>query len=154
MKTAVKDGERDVVLDDTLEFLQTLWALDHGLQTVSKRMKGELGLTGLQRLVLRILGRNPRLSAGELARTLHLHPSTLTGVLKRLQRQKLLQRRVDTGDRRRALLEVTAAGHALLSRRAGTVEHAVSLLLSQSPSGRIATARGVLDQLLQLLTRD
>jgi len=108
----------------------------------------------LQRLVLRILGRNPRLSAGELARTLHLHPSTLTGVLKRLQRQKLLQRRVDTGDRRRALLEVTAAGHALLSRRAGTVEHAVSLLLSQSPSGRIATARGVLDQLLQLLTRD
>ena len=74
----MKTGERDVVLDETLEFLQALWALDHGLQTVSKRMKGELGLTGLQRLVLRILGRNPRLSAGELSRTLHLHPSTLT----------------------------------------------------------------------------
>ena len=149
----MKTGERDVVLDETLEFLQALWALDHGLQTVSKRMKGELGLTGLQRLVLRILGRNPRLSAGELARALHLHPSTLTGVLERLQRQKLVQRKVDTGDRRRALFEVTPAGTALLARRAGTVEHAVSLLLSRETAGRIATVRGVLDQLLVLLTR-
>lgn len=149
----MKTGERDVVLDDTLEFLQALWALDHGLQTVSKRMKGELGLTGLQRLVLRILGRNPRLSAGELARTLHLHPSTLTGVLERLQKQKLVQRKVDAGDRRRALFEVTGTGHSLLARRAGTVEHAVAQLLSQEPAGRIATVRVVLEQLLSLLTR-
>ncbi len=147
----MKNDEREVVLDESLEFLQALWALDHGLQTVSKRMKGQLGLTGLQRLVLRILGRNPRLSAGELARTLHLHPSTLTGVLDRLQRQKLLQRKADAGDRRRALFQVTAAGNALLLRRSGTVEHAVSQLLQQAPPGRIAAARAVLDQLVSLL---
>src|SRR5690349_15368830 len=106
--------------------MQVLWRLDHELQTVSKRTQGELGLTGLQRLVLRIVGKNPRISAGDLAKTLHLHPSTLTGVLDRLEGQKLLSRSVDKIDRRRALFKVTAAGTALMARRSGTVEHSVA----------------------------
>jgi MarR family transcriptional regulator, organic hydroperoxide resistance regulator len=147
--------EREVVLDDTLEFMQVLWRLDHELQRVSKgmRLQSELGITALQRLVLRIVGKNPRLSAGDLARTLHLHPSTLTGVLDRLERQRLLSRQVDKGDRRRALFRVTPAGTALLSRRAGTVEHSVSQLLAQEPEGRIAAVRVVLDELVSILTR-
>jgi MarR family transcriptional regulator, organic hydroperoxide resistance regulator len=145
--------ERAVVLDDTLEFMQVIWRLDHELQTVSKRMQSELGLTGLQRLVLRIVGRNPRISAGDLARTLHLHPSTLTGVLARLEEQKFLRRGADKEDRRRALFSITAAGTALLTRRAGTVEHSVTQLLAQEPEGRIATVRVVLDELVTILTR-
>ena len=144
---------REVVLDETLEFMQVLWRLDHGLQTVSKRMQSELGLTGLQRLVLRIVGRNARIAAGDLARTLHLHPSTLTGVLDRLERQKLLRRSVDPEDRRRALFQVTATGSALLARRSGTVEHSVAQLLQREPRGRIATVRVVLDELVSILSQ-
>ncbi|MDP1826456.1 MAG: MarR family transcriptional regulator [Archangium sp.] len=145
--------EREIVLDETLEFMQVLWRLDHELQTVSKRMQAELGLTGVQRLVLRIVGKNPRLSAGDLARTLHLHPSTLTGVLERLERQKLLRRTPDPRDGRRALFQITAAGQTLLARRAGTVEHAVAQLLEQEPGGRIAAVRVVLDELVSILGR-
>jgi DNA-binding MarR family transcriptional regulator len=145
--------ERQIALDDTLEFMQVLWRLDHELQTVSKRMQAQLGLTGLQRLVLRIVGKNPRLSAGDLARTLHVHPSTLTGVLGRLERQKVLRRTPDPGDGRRALFELTAAGQTLLGRRAGTVEHAVAHLLEQEPGGRIALVRVVLDELVAILGR-
>ncbi|MDP3158201.1 MAG: MarR family transcriptional regulator [Archangium sp.] len=145
--------EQDVRLDDTLAFLQVIWRLDHELQTVSKRMQSELGLTGLQRLVLRLVGKNPGISAGHLARTLHLHPSTLTGVLDRLEGQKLLRRTVDKEDRRRALFRITAAGSTLLSRRGGTVEHAVTRLLAQEPEGRIATVRVVLDELVSILGR-
>lgn len=142
---------REIELDETLEFMQVLWRLDHELQTVSKRMQGELGLTGLQRLVLRIVGKNPRISAGDLAKTLHLHPSTLTGVLDRLELQKLLSRSVDKGDRRRALFKVTAPGAAVLARKTGTVEHSVAQLLEQEPEGRIATVRVVLDELVSIL---
>ena len=145
--------EHDVRLDDTLAFLQVIWRLDHELQTVSKRMQAELGVTGLQRLVLRLVGKNPGISAGHLARTLHLHPSTLTGVLDRLEGQKLLRRTVDKADRRRALLRITAAGTTLLARRGGTVEQAVARLLEQEPEGRIATVRVVLDELVTILGR-
>ena len=55
-------------LDPTLDFMRLLWSIEHGLHKRSKRMKAEIGLTGPQRLVLRIVSRFPGLSAGELAR--------------------------------------------------------------------------------------
>ena len=71
-------------LDPVLDFLRLLWSIEHGLQRVSKRMEAELGITGPQRLVLRVVGRFPGLSAGELAHIVRLHPITITGILKRL----------------------------------------------------------------------
>ena len=50
-----------------------------------KRMEQRSGVTGPQRLVLRVVGLFPGISAGALARLLHVHPSTLTGVLHRLR---------------------------------------------------------------------
>src|SRR5438132_8459125 len=35
------------------------------------------------RLVMRIVGRFPGIAAGRVAQILHVHPSTLTGILKR-----------------------------------------------------------------------
>ena len=67
------------------QVLRLIWALDHALQRRSKRMEATLGVTGPQRLVIRIVGRFPGAPAGLLSEILHIHPSTLTGILKRLQ---------------------------------------------------------------------
>ncbi|MGH9409800.1 MAG: MarR family winged helix-turn-helix transcriptional regulator, partial [Vicinamibacterales bacterium] len=77
-------------LPPVLRFMQVLWAVVHGIERASKRMGGEIGITGPQRLVLRIVGLSPGVSAGALAATLHVHPSTLTGVVQRLEAQRLL----------------------------------------------------------------
>lgn len=143
----------DVRLDGALDFLQALWALDHALQSASKRMERELGLTGPQRLVLRIVAANPRIGAGPLARTLHLHPSTLTGVLRRLEAQRLLKRLDDPADARRALFTITPQGARLVERKARTVESAVSQLLRARATGQIATVRAVLADLTHTLAR-
>lgn len=71
-------------LGETLAFMQLLWAVTHGLESTSKRMHAQLGVTGPQRLVLRIVGHHGRISAGALADVLHIHPSSLTGMLQRL----------------------------------------------------------------------
>jgi len=54
------------------------WAIDHGLQLTSRRMSVALGVTGLQRLVIRLVGKFPGISAGQVATILHLDPSTVT----------------------------------------------------------------------------
>src|SRR6266540_480401 len=95
-------------LGPVLEFMRALWALDHALQSASKRMESRLGITAPQRLVVRIVGRFPGISAGEVAEILHVHPSTLTGVLKRLEGRGFVARRADPRDARRALLGLTA----------------------------------------------
>src|SRR5205814_10660337 len=89
------DDQREPPLGAVLDFMRLLWAVDHALQSASKRMESSFGLTGPQRLVVRIVGRFPGIAAGRIADILHVHPSTLTGVLKRLESRAVLQRRPD-----------------------------------------------------------
>jgi MarR family transcriptional regulator, organic hydroperoxide resistance regulator len=132
-------------LDDGLNFMRLLWALDHALQRASKRMAATLGLTGPQRLVVRIVGRFPGIPAGHLAALLHVHPSTLTGVLSRLERQLLIRRRPDPRDGRRVLLGLTARGRSFDVETEGTIEEAIrEALVSVDPS-KLVAAREVLD---------
>lgn len=137
-------GESPVKLGEVLEFMRLLWAVDHGLQMVSKRMRTELGLTGPQRLVVRIVGRRPGISAGEVARVLHVHPSTLTGVLRRLQAAGTLERAEDPTDARRALLKLTSKGRQIDEIRTGTVESVVRRVLGRIEDKDVQAASRVL----------
>jgi DNA-binding MarR family transcriptional regulator len=139
-------------LGPVLDFLRLLWAVDHALQSGSKRMESSLGVTGPQRLVLRIVGRFPGISAGELAQILHVHPSTLTGVLRRLQARALLQRRADPNDARRALFTLSAKGRKLDSLQTGTVEAAVRRALLRLPD-RVSPAQELLAVLAEELNQ-
>lgn len=136
-----------------LEFMRTLWALDHELQRRSRRMAVHQGVTGPQRLTLRIIGRNPGISAGGLAAILHLHPSTLTEILRRLQRRGFVRRTSDPNDRRRALFDLTVPGRRCDAARSGTVESAVRAALARLSGREIASARAVLARLARELRR-
>ncbi|HEX9243712.1 MAG TPA: MarR family transcriptional regulator [Anaeromyxobacter sp.] len=122
-------------LGPVLEFMRALWALDHAFQSASKRMERRFGVTAPQRIVVRIVGRFPGISAGEVAEILHLHPSTLTGVLKRLQARGVVLRTTDPADGRRALLSLTARGRKIDALRSGTVEATVQRVLSGRGAG-------------------
>jgi DNA-binding MarR family transcriptional regulator len=129
---------------DAFEFMRLLWALDHGLQSRSKRMLAALGVTGPQRLVVRAVGRQPGISAGELAALLHLHPSTLTGVLSRLVERRVLARSGDPSDSRRALFHLTSRGKKVDQVDGGTVEAAIRRVLKNQSALDIAATAGVL----------
>ncbi|MFL5457565.1 MAG: MarR family winged helix-turn-helix transcriptional regulator [Myxococcales bacterium] len=120
-------------LGPVLEFMKQLWAVDHGLQTISKRLESAHGITGPQRLVVRIVGRTPGISAGALAQILRMHPSTLTGILRRLETRGILTRKSDPNDARRALFALTARGRKVDTLKTGTVESAVRRVLARSP---------------------
>jgi len=109
--------------------MRLLWAIVHQLQRRSKSMSANLGVTGPQRLVLRVVGLMPGASAGTLAEILHVHPSTLTGVLQRLVTQRLLTRSSHGNDRRRAMLSLTRRGELVNSIAEGTVESAIAAAL-------------------------
>ena len=138
-------------LGDALEFMRLIWAVDHGLQKASKRMAASAGITGLQRLVLHVVGRFPGISIGQLAATLHVHASTLTGVLDRLERRGLLDRRPGPRDRRRAALGLTPAGRRLDLSVTGTVEDAVVQVLNDLPKRKVSAAREALTMLAEQL---
>jgi MarR family transcriptional regulator, organic hydroperoxide resistance regulator len=131
--------------------MRLLWAVDHGLQSLSKRMKGELGVTGPQRFTLRMIGRKPGISAGALASVLHLDPSTLTGVLHRLEERGSIKRSADPADRRRALFYLTPRGRSIDVVKTRTVESAVRRALASVAPGQVESSRAVLAALIREL---
>jgi DNA-binding MarR family transcriptional regulator len=141
-------------LGEVFEFMRLIWTVHHSLQRTSKHMEALLGITGPQRLVLRIVGRFPGIPAGQLAEILRLHPSTMTGILKRLQRRGFLHRRKDPKDARRALLGLTPKGRQLDVETRGTVEDAVKQTLASVPGNHVQGARKTLSHLAALLDQD
>lgn len=143
--------------EQVLGILARIWALHHGLQAVSKRMQRRLGVTAPQRAVLRTVQHASGISAGDLARRLHEHPSTLTGVLRRLEQGALLVREGDPDDKRRALFRITDKGRALCGEQEGTVEAAIRRALARlGPEERAALDRAltvVAEELLRTPTR-
>lgn len=141
-------------LPEVLEFMQVLWRVAHGLQQRSKRMAATSGVTGPQRLVVRLVGLYPGISATEIATLLHVHPSTVTGVLRRLEHQGLLLREVHVNDRRRAVLTLTRRGEKVNRDRRGTAEFAVGRALGRLPALDRACARRALARIAAALEPD
>ena len=144
MVKASEPGTRDIPLDDVLRFMRLIWAIDHELECVSKRMESRLGLTIPQRLSLLLIGRNPGILASELASVLHLHRGTLSGVVRRLEAAGYVERTVDARDARRAGLTLTASGRSVNRRRAGTFEDAVRRVLGSIDPAERSAAEHVL----------
>jgi DNA-binding MarR family transcriptional regulator len=142
---------RDLSLSGTLDFMRVLWAVDHALQSTSKRMEQRLGVTGPQRLVIRIVGQFPRASAGEIAGLLRIHPSTLTGILRRLEARELIERRPDPADARRALFNLSKTGRDLDRLQEGTTETAIARALDALSADDIEATRRVLDAITRAL---
>jgi DNA-binding MarR family transcriptional regulator len=127
--------------------MRLLWAVTHGLESTSKRMRLSLGVTGPQRLVLRIVGHYSTISPGELAKVMHVHPSSLTGVLRRLEHGRFIERERDPKDGRRAVLTLTEKGRRLNARTGGTVEAIVRRSLRAASAVQLEAAKDLLRKL-------
>ena len=148
------EAEAPLSLGKVLDFIRILWTLDHRLETLSRRMEQKLGVTAPQRFTVRLVGRFPDSSAGHIASLLAIHPSTLTGVLKRLEQRGLLERHEDRQDRRRALLRLTDEGRRLDATRGGTVESALRRALGRFDDAQLDTAKQVLSAIADEFDRE
>ncbi len=116
-------------LGEVFELMRLVWGVNRGLELSSRRMQSRLGISGPQRLALRIIGRFPRITAAQLTVILRLDRSTTSSLLSGLAAKRLISRQVDRSDRRRVLLTLTEKGRTLDVPAPGTIEASVTRLL-------------------------
>jgi len=133
--------------DDVLRFMRLIWAIDHELERLSKRMETSHGVTVAQRMTLLLIGRDPDASAAQLAGMMHVHAGTMSGILKRLEAGGYIARRSHAGDARRHTLHLTDKGIQVNRQRRGTLENIVRTLLRSHASAEVAGAERVLSAL-------
>jgi len=134
--------------------MQHMWELVHALDVRSKRMVKTVGVTGPQRLVIRIIGQRANQTASQIASTLNMHPSTLSGLLARLESRGAITRAIDAQDRRRARFGLTAAGKKIDKLQRGTVEAAVRRALAHLDDPDLEHTRATFARLIDELGRD
>ena len=94
-------------------------ALEAAVHRVLDHLAGELSDLRLRQAEVNVLAQlrpgAPR-SVGELVAATGQRPSTLTGVLDRLERRRLVRRRVNPADRRSFTIALTASGERAAAR--------------------------------------
>lgn len=75
---------------------------------LSQVVSEEVGLSSTELLAIDLISRQGRVTAGTLARELHLTTGAITGLIDRLERAGFARRSADPTDRRRVIVTATA----------------------------------------------
>lgn len=98
------------------ETVQGLRRIFKAIQEYSQDVSNKYGVTGPQLWALETISQIDGLSLGELSRQMYLHPSTVTGVVDRLENKGLVARERTNQDRRVVNLQLTAEGRNLVAK--------------------------------------
>ena len=112
-----------------------------------RALEQELGLSGAQLYVLRLLASGPAQSLGNLAARTGTHQSTVSVVVSRLVAHGLVAREMSVMDARRVTLALTPAGRAMVRRAPAPATERVAGALARLPR----RDRRLLAQLLEQL---
>ena len=116
MPVASDRGRRTSRKEQIAEIVQGLHRLFKTVDTFSRRMLVDFGVTGPQIWALRTIAGEGSLTIGELADRMYLHMSTVSGIIDRLEERDLVTRERTDEDRRVVRLRVTRQGQAILQR--------------------------------------
>lgn len=135
----------------TMEVNAALRKLMQLVQTRSKRIRKETGITGPQLLAMKTLGDSPGLSISELARRIYLHPATVVGIVDRLEGHGLVDRTPSTKDRRQVQVKLTRAGKAALRKTPRDARDAVLAGLETLPEKKLKRLAASLALIVRVL---
>lgn len=124
------------------------------LRLADREIEAACGLSAAQLFVLHAIASAPGLSLGELAARTLTDQSSVSTVVARLSAAKLVARKVDQRDRRRAALALTAAGRAVLARAPKAPQERLIDAIREMPAARRAELVRALDGLTAALGAD
>ena len=79
-----KPNSSDVAISETM---QSLRRIIKAIENYSQEVSRQYGVTGPQLWALKTISQNENLSLSELGKEMFLHPSTITGLVDRLEKK-------------------------------------------------------------------
>ncbi len=122
----------------------------------SKKIQKEYGVSIPQVLCLSFLNSSPHYQAtqSEIKNFLNLNPSTVSGIINRLEKKGFLARLPKTGDKRIVNIVLTSAGEKHLSTIPSLLHEQLSSKLEKLERTELLNVEKSLDTLIDLLNID
>jgi DNA-binding MarR family transcriptional regulator len=91
------------------------------------------------------------LSSGKLAKKVYLSPSTLVGIVDRLEEKRLVMRRRDSKDRRQVQISITPQGEELIAAAPSLLQETLANALVELPELEQVSITMALEKLVDLM---
>lgn len=133
------------------QLLRSIRRIMRAFDVQSRALMAAHQITGPQLLCLIEILDQTDTTAKDLAERVHLSPSTLVGILDRLEGKELIERNRDTEDRRRVRIKATEAGREVAQQAPAPFEAGVHRALGRLPRSEQAAITRNLKRLADVL---
>ncbi len=136
-----------------LRILRALRRITRSIALYSKQLAAVSQITAPQLICLRTIVANGPLTATAISREIHVSPSTVVGILDRLEEKGLIQRERGREDRRIVFITATQAGVELVVTAPSPLQKTLSDALNQLPELEQATITLALERIVDLMEK-
>lgn len=146
-------GERGREADPARLDLRVLRAFRRIIRAIdlhSRRLEADHHITGPQLIALNAVSEGP-IATSELARRVHLSPSTIVGILDRLEGKGLVARQRSTQDRRLVYVELTPEGRKLAAHAPSPLQDRLAEALGALPRAEQQAIAAALEKVVGLM---
>ena len=134
-----------------LRILNSIRQIIRAVDVDSRRLASDHKVTGSQLMCLRAVVDNGAIKAVDIAKRVHFSPSTLVGVLDRLEAKGLIRRERNAQDRREVSILATDAGRRVVSEAPFPLQGSLGRSLSQLSGEEREELAGWMERLVDLL---
>jgi MarR family transcriptional regulator, organic hydroperoxide resistance regulator len=143
-----RKARRDREIADVLDNLRRVFKVVH---RYSKRAEKIGGLTGPQVWAMKVLAESAPIRVTDLARRMYLHPSTVVGILDRLEQRAQVTRTRSEKDHRVVTVSLTAMGRETVSKVPRIAQGLLLTGLQELSDGDLQTTSEGLRRLVDIL---
>jgi DNA-binding MarR family transcriptional regulator len=134
-----------------LRILQLLRRIIRAVDIHSHKLAHLHDITGPQLGCLMVIKENGPLTSGNIAKKVYLSPSTIVGIIDRLEKKKLIIRDRDRKDRRQVFVSITPKGEKLLTDTPSLLQDTLAKALLELPELEQITITLALEKLTDLM---
>jgi MarR family transcriptional regulator, organic hydroperoxide resistance regulator len=133
------------------EIMQSLRRIFKSIQDYSQEVLNKFGITGPQLWALKIISGNENLSLGELSKRMYLHPSSITGLVDRLEKKGYVLRDRGQKDRRVIKVQLTSEGKKLVRKAPNPIQGKMIYGLRKLRKGKLNLIYNSIRELVEIM---
>ena len=133
------------------QIIAALRQIAQAIDTYSRQLLTEHGLSSPQIGTLRVLARGGNSTPTELAEALHLSPQTMAGILQRLEQRGLIARERDAADRRSFVVRLSEEGKKAEAKAPPLLRDEFTTQLQKLPAWEQSMMLATLQRIAQMM---
>ena len=134
-----------------LRILQSLRRIIRAVDIHSHKLALLHDITGPQLGCLLVVKENGPLTSGNIAKKVYLSPSTVVGIIDRLEKKELVVRNRDRKDRRQVYVSITQKGEKLIADTPSLLQDTLTKALVELPELEQVSITMALEKLTELM---